>query len=232
MSLKTDMTGQEFITNQGSRIKVIKYINNKKVLIEFQDKYRHQMWVQKDKILKGKVKNPFHPSVCGVGFHGFIENASRHPLYFKWASMLDRCYNPESSSYKDYGAKGIYVSEDWHNFANYVKDVSLMENFHAMLENPTEWHLDKDKSGSSLYSKSTCSIISRQENNELRKGDKAMREVYQYTLSGRHISTFKSEAEAGRAMNKGNNGKNLIGRCCRGEIPTAYGFIWTFGEVK
>lgn len=101
-----------------------------------------------------------------------------------------------------------------------------------MLANPTEWHLDKDKSGSSLYSKSTCSIINRQENNELRKGDKAMREVYQYTLSGSHISTFKSEAEAGRAMNKGNNGKNLIGKCCRGEIPTAYGFIWTFGEVN
>lgn len=232
MSLKTDMTGQEFITNQGSCIKVIEYINNKKVLIEFQDKHKYQMWVQKDKILKGKVKNPFYPSVCGIGYHGFIENASRHPLYSKWASMLDRCYNPNSDAYKDYGAKGIYVSEDWHNFANYVKDVSLMENFHTMLANPTEWHLDKDRSGSLLYSRDTCSIINRQENNELRKGEKSMKEVRQYTLDGRYIATFKSEAEAGLAIGKGINGKNLIGRCCRKEIKSAYGFYWTFGEVK
>lgn len=33
MSLKTDMAGQEFITNQGSCIKVIEYINDKNTKI-------------------------------------------------------------------------------------------------------------------------------------------------------------------------------------------------------
>lgn len=237
MSLKTDITGQEFVTNQGSCIKVIKYINNKKVLVEFQDKYRYQKWVQKDKILKGKVKNPYHPSVCGVGFHGLIENASRHPLYSKWANMLDRCYNPDSVAYKDYGAKGVYVSEDWHNFTNYVKDVSLMENFHTMLANPTEWHLDKDKSDSLLYSRNTCSIINRQENNELRTGDKEIIPVDKFSVLGEFIESYKSIADASRSLGFDKSNSH-IRECCDNNtktidrVYTFYGYVWKYSTKE
>lgn len=38
---------------------------------------------------------------------------SRTRLYEIWASMKKRCLNPKSSNYKNYGARGISVCEEW-----------------------------------------------------------------------------------------------------------------------
>jgi hypothetical protein len=37
-------------------------------------------------------------------------------LYAVWCAMLARCYSPARKDYKWYGAKGTYVSADWHEF--------------------------------------------------------------------------------------------------------------------
>ena len=34
-------------------------------------------------------------------------------LYNVWASMKNRCYNPNQASYKNYGGRGIHMCEDW-----------------------------------------------------------------------------------------------------------------------
>ncbi|HCI6737405.1 TPA: hypothetical protein NPP51_003422 [Klebsiella quasipneumoniae subsp. quasipneumoniae] len=36
-----------------------------------------------------------------------------HPDYNCWHMMLSRCHNPKSKSYSDYGAKGIFVCDEW-----------------------------------------------------------------------------------------------------------------------
>ena len=36
-------------------------------------------------------------------------------LYFVWGDMKARCYNPNSISFKNYGARGITVCEEWKN---------------------------------------------------------------------------------------------------------------------
>lgn len=54
--------------------------------------------------------------------HGF----SRIPEYIVWKQMQARCYNPKNSSYKDYGARGIIVSDSWlgnEGFNNFIKDL-------------------------------------------------------------------------------------------------------------
>jgi hypothetical protein len=38
-----------------------------------------------------------------------------HPLYPTWSSMVNRCGNPKSKDYKDYGARGISVCDEWVN---------------------------------------------------------------------------------------------------------------------
>ncbi len=48
---------------------------------------------------------------------GMHHGLSEHLYYTKWANMLDRCYNPQSKPYKDYGGRGIYVFEDWRKDA-------------------------------------------------------------------------------------------------------------------
>ena len=38
------------------------------------------------------------------------------PIYKIWANMIQRCENPNHKSYKNYGGRGITVSEEFHNF--------------------------------------------------------------------------------------------------------------------
>ena len=51
----------------------------------------------------------------------------RHPSnskeYVAWQNMRQRCLNPLSSKYVDYGARGISICDDWATFENFVKDM-------------------------------------------------------------------------------------------------------------
>lgn len=38
---------------------------------------------------------------------------TKHPLYFVWQNMKNRCTNSNIENYKNYGFKGIYVCEEW-----------------------------------------------------------------------------------------------------------------------
>lgn len=40
-------------------------------------------------------------------------------LYKSWAHMKERCLNPNCKSYKNYGARGITICEDWLEFENF-----------------------------------------------------------------------------------------------------------------
>lgn len=40
---------------------------------------------------------------------------SNHRLFSIWHSMLQRCENPNSSGYHNYGGKGVRVCEEWHD---------------------------------------------------------------------------------------------------------------------
>lgn len=43
---------------------------------------------------------------------------SKTHLYGVWCTMKSRCHNPNSSQYKNYGARGIKVCEEWmHDFS-------------------------------------------------------------------------------------------------------------------
>jgi hypothetical protein len=41
--------------------------------------------------------------------HGYY----KHPLYRVWAQMKSRCYNQKDKGYKNYGHRGIIVSDEW-----------------------------------------------------------------------------------------------------------------------
>lgn len=53
-----------------------------------------------------------HTKSCGHRrgeFHGL----SKTPMYFVWKTMKQRCYNPNDKKYKDYGARGISICDEW-----------------------------------------------------------------------------------------------------------------------
>lgn len=57
----------------------------------------------------------------------FDKPISTHPLYSTWNTMIQRCSNPNKSSYKEYGQRGIKVCARWqpHNqgFENFLADM-------------------------------------------------------------------------------------------------------------
>jgi hypothetical protein len=52
-----------------------------------------------------------------------IHQMSKTRAYGSWRSMIDRCRNPGSSSYVDYGGRGIRVCPRWKVFANFYRDM-------------------------------------------------------------------------------------------------------------
>ena len=64
---------------------------------------------------------------CGCYPVGRVKDPNavrRHYLYRTWVSMRNRCYNPKTLSYKNYGGRGISVSDDWNsNFLSFIRDM-------------------------------------------------------------------------------------------------------------
>ena len=56
----------------------------------------------------------------------------KHRLYTIWEHMKQRCYNVNNKSYKDYGARGITVCNEWRcdflSFFNWAIDNGYREN--------------------------------------------------------------------------------------------------------
>jgi len=50
----------------------------------------------------------------------------RHPLYKRWNSMKQRCTNPKTPFYKNYGGRGVKICASWMNsFEAFVSDMGL-----------------------------------------------------------------------------------------------------------
>lgn len=49
---------------------------------------------------------------------------SAHPLFNVWHNMVQRCHNPNSVPYKDYGGRGIEVCDRWREYPeNFIEDM-------------------------------------------------------------------------------------------------------------
>lgn len=53
-----------------------------------------------------------------------LHGASHSKEYGIWASMRDRCFNPNNKNYFRYGGKGIIVCQRWNeSFSNFIADM-------------------------------------------------------------------------------------------------------------
>lgn len=46
-----------------------------------------------------------------------------HRMCATWKQMIQRCTNPKSTSYKNYGDRGITVCERWRSLRNFIEDM-------------------------------------------------------------------------------------------------------------
>lgn len=75
-----------------------------------------------------------HGRTVSCGCEGGKRAASRFtkhggyqtPEYKSWNAMMQRCYNPNSTSFQDYGARGIVVCPDWQGPQGFHRFVAYM----------------------------------------------------------------------------------------------------------
>lgn len=66
---------------------------------------------------------------CGHWKVDFLHSKATHgkygtKLYRVWGQMIQRCTNPKNSAYRNYGARGIEVCEEWRSFEKFEEDMA------------------------------------------------------------------------------------------------------------
>lgn len=155
--------GEKNKNYQGCNMKIVSYVTTRDMEIEFEDEYKSIVHAQYDKFLKGQIKNPYYPSVCGVGIVGqkypITLNHKSTKEYAAWHRMLDRCFDDKTKNkYPAY--KDATCSDEWLLFENFYEWLHGQENFDKWY-NGKMWAVDKDiiKKGNKIYSSDTCCLV-------------------------------------------------------------------------
>lgn len=83
-----------------------------------------------------------------------MKKKKEYPIRKSWYNMIERCTNENHFAYKNYGAKGVSVCEEWLNSFGEFKKWALANGWRKGLQ------LDKDIIGDGkLYSPKTCCFV-------------------------------------------------------------------------
>ena len=155
--------GEQRVNKQGCTMKIAEYIDAVNIIVEFQDKYKGKVHTRYNNFKRGNVKNPYYPSVCGVGITG-----SKYPTwkdgkhtkeYDAWQNILLRSYDEKvKEKYPTY--KNVTCCREWLLYENFYEWLHKQENFDKWYANEN-WHLDKDIliKKNKVYSPDTCCLV-------------------------------------------------------------------------
>jgi hypothetical protein len=102
-----------------------------------------------------------------INLSNISHNLSKHPLYHVWGGIIQRCYNKKSPAYRNYGARGVRVCDEWRYDFKAFYDWCISNGWNSKLE------IDKDAKGDGLlYSSDTCSMFTSKQNNRNRRDNR------------------------------------------------------------
>ena len=171
-----DCVGKVFKSLNSGDFKIVKYNDNRNVEIQFL-KTRFEMVVELGSIRKGGVKDPYSPSVFGVGMLGakypIRVNGRNTKEYALWTDMLKRCYS-EAFQKKRPTYKDCEVSDKFKSYGYFYEWCNKQVGFGV-----EGFELDKDLliKGNKVYSEDSCVFIPTEINAILTKRE-ALRGKY------------------------------------------------------
>ena len=160
--------GMVFKSKSSGDFKILKYNDRANVEIQFL-KTGFEMVARLNHIRNGKVKDPYSPSVHGVGILGTKYPSTINGVHTKeyglWSSMLERCYS-DGFKNKRPTYEGCEVSDKFKSYEYFYEWCNKQVGF-----NNQGWHLDKDLliKGNKIYSENTCIFIPAEINSLLIK---------------------------------------------------------------
>ena len=153
-----DCVGVVCKSNLSGDFKIVKYNDKTNVQIQFL-KTGFETTVELGYIRSGEIKDPYSPSVYGIGVVGTKYpsrvNGVQTKEYMLWKSMLKRCY---SDVYKKKRPtyKGCEVSNKFKSYEYFYEWCNKQVGFGNQ-----DWQLDKDLliKGNKVYSENSCVFI-------------------------------------------------------------------------
>jgi hypothetical protein len=215
-SLKNQRIFEERLNNKGCLMKIVEYNKSQDIVVEFQDEYKARVHTAYCFFLSGEVKNPYYPSILGVGIVGDkcqTHNGKRPTKeYYAWKNMLCRCFDEnEKKRHKEY--QNVTCCTEWLLFENFYEWLHSQENFNKWI-NENGWDIDKDIlfKGNNIYSPETCCLVPTRVNKVFsihadRRGDYPIGvSKHGNSFKARHgkttIGTYKSPELAFQAYKK------------------------------
>ena len=153
-----DCIGEICKSKSSGDFKILKYNDNRNVEVQFL-KTGYETVTRFDHIRNGGIKDPYAPSVYGVGAlgtkHSTTINGVQTKEYVLWCSMLKRCYS-EGYKKKHQTYKDCEVSENFKSYEYFYEWCNEQFGFGV-----DSFELDKDllTKGNKIYSESTCVFI-------------------------------------------------------------------------
>ena len=163
-----DCVGVVCKSNLSGDFKIVKYNDKTNVQIQFL-KTGYETSARLHNIRKGEVKDPYIPSVFGVGMLGTKypsrEGDRNTKEYTLWVNMLQRCYS-DTLKKRCPTYEGCEVSNNFKSYEYFYEWCNKQVGFRN-----SGWHLDKDLliKGNKVYSENTCVFIPTEINTVLIK---------------------------------------------------------------
>ena len=205
-----DCIGKVCKSKSSGDFKVLKYNDMANVEIQFL-KTGYETSATLNNIKSGGVKDPYLPSVYGVGITGTkyppTINGVKTKEYGLWQNMLERCYS-EAFKKKRPTYEGCKCSENFESFEYFYEWCNKQIGF-----GNEGWQLDKDllTKGNKVYSEDSCIFIPNEINLLLTK---------RTTSRGKHLIgvCWHNASKSFIAMVNKNKGKQEYLGCFKTEI--------------